>query len=138
MNPRKELPFGWKEKLMALSEEGAGIAEILKEIGISRNRHDAYMKDTPEYSAAFEDARLISEAWWMKQGRDNLNNKNYNNTMWIFNMKNRFYWRDQPIMAKSSNGSAFDDIRERDETLARYTLKEVKTQLKKAEQDNIN
>ena len=33
-----------------------------------------------------------SEAWWIRQGRENIDNRRFNNNLWALNMVNRWSW----------------------------------------------
>jgi|SRR5690606_1170888 len=90
-----DLPEGWKDIVMELSSEGASIIELSVELGISRDTFYALSEREPEFSDTIKKCKDLSEAWWTKQGRVNLQNKDFNFTGWYMNMKNRFNWKDK-------------------------------------------
>ena len=99
-------PHGYKPEemnpiIMDLAENGASLTEICVSIGIVRAT--AYNWMNPEhdsYSEAFLDvitkARELSQGWWERQGRVNLNNKDFNSTLFNKQIAGRFPkdWRD--------------------------------------------
>ena len=48
--------------------------------------------------------KLLSEAWWQKEGRINLKESKFNPTLWYMNMKNRFGWRDKQELTGAKGG----------------------------------
>ena len=90
-----DLPEGWKETILTLSEEGASIIELSVEIGISRDTFYELSKRDEEFSDTVKRCKDLSEAWWTKKGRKNLENKDFSYTGWYMNMKNRFNWADK-------------------------------------------
>jgi hypothetical protein len=46
-----------------------------------------------EFSETIKEARDKCEAWWEQQGRVNLKDKDFNATLFMMNMVNRFKWR---------------------------------------------
>lgn len=81
--------------LIGLMQQGASKREVAAELGISHETLYAYGEKHPEFSDAIKKGELLSEAWWEKQGRINLYNREFNPTLWYMNMKNRFGWRDK-------------------------------------------
>lgn len=54
-----------------------------------------WTKDFPDFMNAKKEAFLKNQYFWEKIGIDNLHNRDFNNVMWIFNMKNRHRWSDR-------------------------------------------
>lgn len=100
---RAELPENWKETAISLMTEGAHMTKVLKELGISRTTHYGLCDSNDEYRETIEQGKLLSEAWWTEQGRENVKNKNFNNTLFIFMMKAVFKWKDNHGQAKDDN-----------------------------------
>ncbi len=53
------------------------------------------MEDEEQFSETIKVGKILSEAWWAKMGRGNLENKDFNFVGWYMNMKNRFGWKDK-------------------------------------------
>lgn len=94
------LPKDWYNDVLALYKVGASDVEIKALIyewkgSFSNDLWDRWMKEETEFSETIKTGRLISEAWWAKEGRTNLAFKDFSYTGWYMNMKNRFGWRDK-------------------------------------------
>lgn len=114
----KDLPEDWKELIVTHMSQGASLAEIHGLLDMDNETRLRMERDIPEFSAAIKKGIRLSEMWWQTKGRVNLENKDFNSTLWYMNMKNRFGWRDkvdhstmgkampQPILANvySDNG----------------------------------
>lgn len=68
-------------------------------------------RDLPAFAAFAEKGRTLSQAWWVYQARRNLFNKDFNTTLFNFNMKNRFGWADK---VETTDKSA-DEVRNTDQ-----------------------
>ena len=84
-------------KVIELMKKGASKAEVSANLGISRETLHQWENDPgkSEFSDAIKRGEELSRAWWMQQGRENLQNKNFSPVLWYMNMKNRFGWRDK-------------------------------------------
>ena len=88
------------EVINTLMSEGASKIEISAEIDVSletmaqwcRPDGDYFNKD---FSDAIKKGLRLSQAWWEKQGRTQLKDKDFSYTGWYMNMKNRFQWADK-------------------------------------------
>ena len=87
------------ELVLTYMMEGMSEFEVAKNLAISYTTFRQYVVDIPEFAQAVKDGEALCRAWWEQQGRENLIIRErftkFNNTLWTFNMKNRFKWTDQ-------------------------------------------
>lgn len=85
------------QMVIELMREGASLAEVASELGVSRATLSKWQADEnkPEFVEAIKIGVDLSQAWWEKQGRTELWNSKFNHVLWYMNMKNRFGWRDK-------------------------------------------
>ena len=94
---------GWYNDVLELYKIGASDVEIRALIfekcndktKMSYTLWDRWMDEIIEFCETVKMGRMLSEAWWMKNGRINLINRDFNYTGWYMNMKNRFGWKDK-------------------------------------------
>lgn len=86
-----------------LSFETFGVSDAaVKVIGdyVTKETLYQWLKIHPEFSDAKKVFTQLSRDFWEAIARDHLTHykdgKQLNSTVWIFNMKNRFGWRDKP------------------------------------------
>ncbi len=91
----EDLPKGWKETILKLSKQGASIVELAVELEISRDTFYALGEREEEFFDTIKRCKELSEVWWLKKGRTELENKDFSFTGWYMNMKNRFGWADK-------------------------------------------
>ncbi|MNY26405.1 hypothetical protein D3C86_1602520 [compost metagenome] len=93
--PNKKLQPGWQQVMLDLAAEGASELEVRTTIGISADLWYRWVEEEPEFSATVKDCKALCEMWWERQGRKLSTGAKGNAVVWIFNMKNRFGWRDK-------------------------------------------
>lgn len=94
---------GWYNDILDLYSEGASDVEIRAMIykktkgktKASYTLWDRWLEDEIEFSETIKAGRLLAESWWHRNGRQNLQNKEFNFTGWYMQMKNRFGWKDR-------------------------------------------
>jgi len=87
----------------SLLAEGASKTEVAAILGTYRDGLIRWQEDNPEFSNAIREGEQLSEAWWEKKGRINLENKNFNTNLWFINMRNRHGWADKKDVNVSGN-----------------------------------
>ncbi len=90
------LPEGWQAEVVALGKEGASQREIQMHLDISEDLFYRWMAEEEEFSLTIKKALAYAEIWWEKHGRRMATEGGKGNPIvWIFNMKNRFKWKDK-------------------------------------------
>jgi len=125
-----DLPNECYNSILEIYKDGASDVEVKAMIyewrgSFSNDLWDRWMEEEKEFSETIKTGKILSEAWWSKTGRKNLENKDFSFTGWYMNMKNRFKWRDRidqdittdgkPIIPKSiplvlSDGRTYEDL----------------------------
>lgn len=121
--PTKRLSAGWKEKMLDLARGGASDVELRAELGISEDLWYRWIEEEPEFSVTIKSCKVLCQVWWEKTGRKMASGSESGNaTVWIFNMKNRFNWRDKQDVEHSGHidfsNMTEDEIERRIATLA--------------------
>ena len=100
--PRKtldDLPNNWKEKLLELGSRGASDVKMRVQLGgICHRTWEQLIDEYPEFCETVKEARARCQEWWEDIAQNNMlteKGESFNATTWIFNMKNRFNWRDK-------------------------------------------
>ena len=92
-----ELPEDWKDQIIALGERGGSDVETRAMLRISKDLWYRWLEEEPEFSETVKEARDLCEAWWVAHGREMATGDGKGMpAVYIFNMKNRFKWRDKP------------------------------------------
>ncbi len=83
------------ERVPEIMRDGASIEEVAVELGVALSTLYLWREKHPEFSEAIKRGEAVSRAWWIKRGRINLENRDFNSTLWYMNMKNRHGWADK-------------------------------------------
>lgn len=76
--------------------KGASKCEVAAELGVTEGTLYNWQNSNDEFLEAIKIGEEKSKAWWLKQGRINLENKDFSAALWYMNLKNRHGWRDKP------------------------------------------
>lgn len=101
-----DLPEDWKQIMLDIGQEGGSAVEARCMLGISESAWRTLLEDSDEFRSTEKTRQALCEIWWERRGREMATGSDGNATVWIFNMKNRFGWRDkQDIDHSSKDGS---------------------------------
>lgn len=101
-----DLPADWREIMRDCGQEGGSATEARCLLGIGESAWGTLLEDSEEFRRAEKTRSSLCEVWWERTGRKMATGADGNATVWIFNMKNRFGWRDkQDINHASEDGS---------------------------------
>ena len=79
----------WQAKAFDLARQGYGPKEIMRELCTTQQQW-YHSRSDPEIQRYLHSLRDLAEAWWLAEGRNNINNKNYNWQLYNAQMRIRF------------------------------------------------
>ena len=97
------------EIVVELMKEGASQEEVMGSLDISKDTYYRWKEENKEFSDAIKRGVRLSQAWWEKEGRISLRDREFNYTGWYMNMKNRFKWADKQEV-KNSGQLSFEVV----------------------------
>lgn len=104
------LKEGWQTRFLEMAREGCSDVEIRAEFGISDDLWYRWIAEDAEFSRTAKAAKALCHAKWEEMGRKMaFGQADGNPTTWIFNMKNRFSWKDK-VETEHSGSIAFTDM----------------------------
>lgn len=109
------------DRVIELGNEGASIVEMAHEIGCARATLEAnWPAAHPEFLEALERAKLASQTWWERKGRENLEKNVFQQSVWSRSMAARFPhdWREKTETDLNVKGDLASIIAARREKVA--------------------
>jgi len=100
----EDLPKDWEKKILREAKQGASIVELAVILDISRDTYYRLSEDHEYFFDIVKKCKELSEVWWLRQGRKQLENKDFSYTGWYMNMKNRFGWADKQETKQETSG----------------------------------
>ena len=87
---------------------GESDAEVAVALNISKSMLYRWIKEKPEFAAAIDCGKTLSEKWWQQLGRAGCSGKvKVNARIYIANMKNRFGWQENPFLEEDDDKTLF-------------------------------
>ena len=83
------------KQVVECMKEGWSKEEVALELGVNIATIYRYAEEYPAFCEAIKQGEEYSRAWWVREGREALRDKDFNATLWYMNMKNRHGWRDK-------------------------------------------
>jgi hypothetical protein len=113
MSLLNKLPQGWPEKMATMYAVGASDVEIRADLKITTAMWDRLYDNIEEsaFREVVDFGRMLSQAWWMTQGRINLDSRAFNANLWLMNMKNRFGWSEKTEIRETKDIQGMDTDR---------------------------
>lgn len=104
----------WSRDVINLYEEGASDAEVAASLRVPLKAFYARMQASPAFAELIDFGRTLSKAYWEGLARKNVNNKNFNSSLFAFYMKNRHGWADKIETSGSTENVNYnvDEVRE--------------------------
>jgi transposase len=111
------------DQVIEMFKKGMSKFAIALKLDVNVDTLAEWQKVHPEFSAAVKKGLDFSQGNWEERGRLNLKNKDFNSTLWIMNMKNRFRkdWGDHQTVTQITTHKLHDqDIHDLEEVKKAY------------------
>ena len=89
-----------QQKILNEYREGASDVEVAALLGVPKKKFDQMYDEITDFARVIDMGRTLAHAWWVRAGRKYILDKNFQTTMWGFNMKNRYGWADKVDMGE--------------------------------------
>lgn len=92
------------ERVIEIGRLGASVVEMACDLGVCRATIETnWPAAHPEFLEAFTRAKLESQVWWEKKGRDSLTTPGFQGSVWSRSMAARFPhdWREKQELEHS-------------------------------------
>jgi hypothetical protein len=83
------------QRLIAWGKQGLSYESFASDVDVCVDTLYEWEKVHKEFSDAKKKASAYSRAWWERMGQTGMLATGFSASVWIFNMKNRFGWRDR-------------------------------------------
>ena len=104
-----DLPDDWESIMINCGKRGGSEVEMRVLLGIGESAFYTLCNDSTQFQRTRKLSRDLCNVWWERRGRDMAIGKDGNPTVWIFNMKNRFGWRDKQEIEQTISGHQTHD-----------------------------
>jgi hypothetical protein len=91
--------------MLDAAQEGASDVELRCLIGVASTAWYTLVDDDIDFCKTVKECKELCAAWWERRGREMAIGADGNATVWIFNMKNRFGWRDKQEIEQTVTGN---------------------------------
>jgi hypothetical protein len=99
----------WAQTMIELYREGRSDVEVRRELGVTKKQWDRYLQNQA-FMEMVEWGRELAEAWWTEQSRINLQNKDFNTTLFKARMAKFYDWHEK-VENKSTNNGVEADLK---------------------------
>lgn len=96
------------ERMLEMAAEGCGMAEYAAEFGIDRTTLFDWAASHEDFSTALTRAKILEQAWFEREARLNMRNKEFNANLWYRSALSRFRedYAERKITEVSGPGGA--------------------------------
>ena len=91
----EDLPSDWQDIMRDCGQQGGSAVEARCLLGIGDSAWGTLLEDSEDFRRTEKERQALCGVWWERRGREMAMGQDGNATVWIFNMKNRFKWRDK-------------------------------------------
>src|SRR6056297_5007 len=85
-----------------LARSGMSAVEIAAEFEVTIETINKWAETYESFNTAYEIGKAMHEAWWIRQGKDNLNERSFNSSLFKFLTMNKLGYSDK-VESKSMN-----------------------------------
>jgi len=116
----------WVKVLTDSYKEGFSDVEVCRELRITMKQFTSMYDKNDKFAELVDFGRMLSHAWWMEKARKNLNMRDFNTSLYIMVMKNRYGWAEK-LEASQVDSSDIQSVRELRARLEKELPKLVKS-----------